>query len=427
MRYLIIGNCAAGIHAVEAIRSVDNKGELIVVSDENCLPYCRCLLSYYLAGTHEEEDLLLRPKGFYEKMKVRPLLGKKVTSVDPSKKKAALADGEEIGFDRLLIATGSSAKSLGVEGEEKAGVFKFRTIADARGILEMAKAAKKVLVLGGGLIGLKAAYGLKQRGLDVTVVVKSNQVMSQVVDRGAAEIVRAHLENNGIKIMTGLGPARILGKNKVEGAALDNGQELDCGLVIVGKGVNANTDLAKDTDIKTHWGIVVDPHMQTSIEGIFAAGDCAEAYDIAFEEPMVNALWTTATEQGRIAGFNMAGEARSYDGSIAENSVEFFDLPIVSLGITRPKEGYEEIVRRDPSKMVYKKLVLKENKVVGAVLVGRFENTGVILSLVKERVDVSTIKDILLEDWFSYGRVKDLFPEKAEPVARTVSIDGRRL
>ena len=428
MRYLIIGNCAAGIHAVEAIRSVDKERGITIVSDEDCSSYCRCLLSYYLAGTHREEDLLLRPNNFYEKMRIGPFFGKKVASVDATKKEVALQDGEKIGFDRLLIATGSFAKSLGVEGEDKKGVFKFRTIKDAKEILEIAKEVKKAVVLGGGLIGLKAAYGLKQRGLDVTVIVKSDQIMSRVIDRDAAEIIRTHLEQNGLKIRTGLGATKILGKQKVEGLILDNGEEVECGIIIVGKGVSANLGLVKTTEIKTHLGIIVDDHMRTNVDGVHAAGDCAQTYDLASEESTINALWTAASEQGRIAGFNMAGQDRIYDGSIAENSIEFFGLPIVSLGVSRPKgEGYEEIVKSYPQKLLYKKLVLKEDRLVGAILVGRFENAGVILSLIKEKVDVSKVKDLILEDWFGYGRVKDLIPEKAEVMARAVSIDGRRL
>ena len=158
MTYIIIGNCAAGINALEAIREKDKKSKVIVISDEKYPAYCRCLISYYLAGTRNEEDLLLRPKGFYEKMNAQFMPGRKVLGVLPKNKKIILEDKQEISFDKLLISTGGSSKPIGVDGEEKKGVYKFRTIDDAKGLLSLCKSSKKAVILGGGLVGLKAAY-----------------------------------------------------------------------------------------------------------------------------------------------------------------------------------------------------------------------------------------------------------------------------
>jgi len=429
MKYVIIGNCAAGINALEAIRENDKKSPITIISDENYPAYCRCLISYYLAGTRKENDLLLRPEGFYDKMGAETLFGKKVIGVLPEKKKIIMQDKKELAFDRLLIATGGNPKSIGVEGEDKAGVYKFRTIDDAKGLLKLASSSKKAVVLGGGLIGLKAAYGLKHQGLEVEVVIKSSIVMSQVIDEGASDILKNHLEKNGIKIRTGLAARKILGKDKVEAVILDNGEEVKCDIVVIGKGVAANTGLIKDSKIKTHWGILTDECLQTNVKDIYAAGDCAETFDVALEQTTVNALWTAASLQGRIAGLNMAGARRIYDGSVAENSVEFFGLPIISLGIRKiPKQDsgqYQELIRISPERLMYKKVILKDGRLVGAILAGTFRNAGVYLSLIRAKINVGKIQDMLLEDGFNFARIKDLMPAKKEELSKSISIEGK--
>lgn len=428
MKYLIIGNCAAGIHALEAIREVDKTGRVTVVSDEPFPAYCRCLISYYLAGTRTEADLEMRPKGHYNLMNVNTILGKRAVKIDFKNRMVILDDDRRLDFDKLLIATGASAKPLGAEGENLKGCFKFRTIEDTRNIIEMCKETKDAVVLGGGLIGLKAAYGLKKRGLNVKIIIKSGQVMSQIVDKGGAEIIKRQFEKNGVEILTGLAAKKIFGNGKVHGAELDNGQSVKCEIIIIGKGVDSNLDLVKNTEIKTHWGILSNNKMETNIKDIFAAGDVAETIDLATGEPTINALWSAAAEQGRIAGFNMAGKPRIYEGSCAENAVEFFGLPVISLGIHRPQgEGFQEVISNQPEKFRYKKLVFKQNRLAGVVIVGDFKNAGVFLSLIKSKADVSGIKDILMEDSFDYSKMKDIIPKKKEGVLITTTIDAKEI
>jgi len=424
MDYLIIGNCAAGINAVEAIRGRDQKCKITVISDENYPAYCRCLISNYLAGTHQEENLLLRERNFYKDNSIELILNKKVESVKPENKRIVLSDGKELKYDKLLLATGSSPKLLGVEGEDKDGVFGFRTLNDAKEISKLIPRTKKVLIFGGGLIGLKAGYALKQRGIDVEIIEKSPRILSQVTDNDSAEMVGRWLMENDIKIRTGLAPKKVLGNKKVEGVLLDNEEKEDCQGIIIGIGVRPNIDLIKDSKIQTHWGVITNQYLQTNVENIYAGGDVAETTDLITGEPTINALWTAATEHGRIAGLNMAGERKKYPGSIAANSIDFFGLPIISLGYVRVKEnGYEEFVRRQPRMYQYKKIVLKDKKLVGAVLVGNIENAGVYLALIRRKVDISGIKDILLEDWFDYSKVSELLEQK-EGFRETVSLQG---
>ncbi len=424
MKYLIIGNSAAGISGAEAIRKRDRDGEMIMVSKENYSPYSRCLLSYYLAGDINEKKLLFRPEDFYEKNKIKAVLGKKVRKIEPKKSKVFLDDGEELTYDRLLIAAGASSKLLKIKGEDKKGVFGLRTVEDAQNILKMVEGGAKVAaVLGGGLIGLKAAYGLRKRGLRVKVIIKSNRVLSQMLDEAAAAILRKRIEENGIEVITGLAAGEVLAKDgSVRGLKLDNGEDVDCRLVIIGKGVAPNVDLVEGTELKTNRGILVDESQETNISHIYAAGDVAETVDIVSGERSINALWPCAVEQGRTAGHNMAlPESGSreekkckYAGSIGMNSVEFFDLPVISIGIARPREGggYEEIVMNLPERSLYRKIVLKDGLIVGAILVGRINNAGVILALIKDKIDVSGLRGEMLKDNFDYSKVVHLMKEK---------------
>lgn len=423
MHYLIIGNCIAGINAAETVRKLDGKNRITVVSDEAYPAYGRCLISYYLAGTRREEDLWLKEKDFYQKNNIELLLNQKVTQIRPDNNCVVLSGGKELKYDRLLIATGASASPLGIEGENKAGVFCFRTLDDAKKIMNLSPRVKKALVFGGGLIGLKVGYALKQRGIAVEVIVKSSRILSQVIDGDSAQTVTNWLTENGIKIRTGLGPESILGNKEVDGVLLDNGEKMDCQIVIVGKGVTSNVGLVKDTKIQTHWGIVTDKYLRTNAENVYAAGDVAETKDMLTGEYVTSARWTSAAEQGRVAGTNMAGEKKEYPGSVPANSVEFFGLPVISLGHVRVKADKCEILIRSKSQYQSKKIFLQGNRLLGAVLVGGIENAGVYLALIRKKADISSVKEMLLEDWFDYAKVSDLL-EQIDGFRESVSLKG---
>jgi len=416
-QYVVIGNSAAGIAAVEAIRQADKESKITVVSDEDYSSYCRCLISYYLAGDIKEEKISYRPQSFYKENNIELLLNKKVARVDPKKNRVVLADKSQLGYDSLLIATGASSKFPELKGIKKEGVFGFRTLKDAKDIAGLLPVVKSVCVLGGGLIGLKAAYALKKRKIDVKVIIKSGQVLSQVLDSEAAQLVQKKLEENGIEVILGQDVTEIISdEGEIKAVKLDSGKALGVSMVVVGKGVSPNIDLIKDTVIKVNEGIISNNNLQTSVPNIYAAGDVAETLDIASGEFSINALWPIAVEQGRIAGANMAGGNLNYDGSLGMNSLEFFGLPTVSLGLFRPKnpEGYEEIKMTADNGQVYKKLVLKDNRIVGAVLAGNINNSGLFLRLIREKIEVSSFKDKLLQENFGYPDIMDLVKDKEQ-------------
>ncbi|MDI6758817.1 MAG: FAD-dependent oxidoreductase [Candidatus Omnitrophota bacterium] len=413
-QFVIIGNSAAGIAAVEAIRKRDKESKVIIISDEEYNSYCRCLISYYLAGDVRKDKILYRPEAFYKENNIELLLNKKAARVDPKKNRIICEDKTQINYDALLIATGASPKFPTMPGIKKRGVFGFRALKDIKDIEEVLPITKTVCVLGGGLIGLKAACALKKRNIEVKVIIKSNQVLSQVLDFTGAEFVQKRLEVNGIEVILGRDVAEVIGNGDIKAVKLDSGKAQATSLIIVGKGVSPNIDLIKDTDIKINEGIIANNLMQTNMPNIYTAGDVSESFDAALEVYSMNALWPIAIEQGRLAGANMTGENIIYEGSLSMNSLEFFGLPAISLGIFKSinPADYEEIKIIDPKANIYKKLILKDNYLKGAVLIGDINKSGLYLRLIREKIDVSTFKDKLLEENFGFPDIMDHRREK---------------
>jgi NAD(P)H-nitrite reductase large subunit len=415
-KIVIIGSSAAGISAVEQIRKKDKEVKITMISDENYPIYCRCLISYFLAGDIKEKGVLYRDANFCKENNIELILNKKAVEIRPNKNIVVLEEdtGEsskkrtQVEYDYLILANGASPKFPDKKGMRKKGVFGFRTINDAVRISELLPVTTTACVLGGGLIGLKAAYALRKRGPEVKVIIKSSQVLSQVLDKEAANMFQQRIQEHGIEVITGTDVSEIIGNGDVKAIKLESGKVIGCSIVIVGKGVQPNIDLVKESGIETKEGIIVDDNMRTNIANIFAAGDVCETFDPALNQRTVNALWPNAIEQGKIAGANILGEGLKYDGSMGMNSIEFFDLPVVSMGITRlPSDGsYEEIAKRGND--IYKKLILKDNLLVGAILVGKIDNSGVYLDLIKKRLNVSSIVDKLLDPDFGYAKAFDL-------------------
>jgi len=410
-QFIIIGNSAAGIATVEAIRQRDKNSKILVFSDEDYPAYCRCLIPYYLAGDIKEDKILYRAESFYRENNIELLLNKKVMRIDPKKNRITCEDKTQFNYDALLIATGASPKfPEGLKGIKKRGVFGFRTIKDTKDICGLLPVTKVACVLGGGLIGLKAAYGLKKRNVEVKVIIKSKQVLSQMLDFETAGFVQRKLEENGIEIILGQDVDEIIGNGDIKAVKLDSGKAFESSLIIVGKGVSPNIDLIKETEIKFNEGILANNLMQTNMPNIYTAGDVCESFDVALGQFSMNALWPVAVEQGKIAGANMSGDNLNYTGSLGMNSIEFFGLPVISLGLYKVKEAdtnFEELKFCNTKENLYKKIILKDNFIVGAIFVGDIKNSGVFLRLIRERINISSFKDRLLQESFGYPDIMD--------------------
>ena len=423
MRYVIIGGSAAGISAVEAIRSVDQTSPIELFSSEGTPFYSRVLLSYYIAGAITKEELHFRPLEFFSENKVKAHLGQRVEKVLPESKSIRMEDGREYPFDRLLIATGSSPKILDVPGKDKKGVVVMRNIDHAQEIVNCVEEIKTACVLGGGLIGLRTGYALSVRGVKVKIIVKSNYVLSQMLDKESAEMIEGTMRQHGIDIRTGRDAVEIVGKESVEGISLDDGERINCQLVVIGKGVQPNVDFLSSTPIKINEGIVADETMMTSVPDIYVAGDVAETYDLTTGRTSVNAIWPCAFEQGRVAGLNMAGKKAKYEGSFRMNSLDFYGLPVISMGITRiDGNGFQHFQKKTEN--TYRKLVLRDGRIVGAILVGQVQKAGILATLLKKRVNVSDIVPLLMSHRLNFA---ELLPFTQQNRERFTEVEYREL
>jgi nitrite reductase (NADH) large subunit len=423
MRYVVIGGSAAGISAVEAIRSKDRTSPIELFSSEGTPFYSRVLLSYYIAGAITKEELHFRPLEFFSENRVTAHLGQRVEEVLPESKSIRMEDGRVYPFDRLLIATGSSPKILDIPGKDKKGVVVIRNIDHAQEIVNRLEEIKTACVLGGGLIGLRTGYALSVRGVKVKIIVKSSHVLSQMLDRDAAEMIEGTMREHGIDIRTGRDAVEIVGKESVEGIILDDGERINCQLVVIGKGVQPNVDFISSTQIKVNEGIVADETMRTNLPDIYVAGDVAETFDLSTGRMGVNAIWPCAFEQGRVAGLNMAGKEAKYGGSFRMNSLDFYGLPVISMGITRI-DGNEFQQFQRKTKSTYRKLVLRDGRIVGAILVGQVQKAGILTALLKKRVNVSDVIPLLMSDRLNFA---ELLPFTKQNRDRFTEVEYREL
>ncbi len=399
-RYLIIGNSAGGIGAAEAIREVDEVGAVAIISDEPYPSYSRPLISKHLSRECTLEGMLFRPPDFYEHNNINSLLGKRVTSLGLGKHIVELESGENVAWEKLLIASGGVPIVPSISGIEKRGVFNFITLDDARAIDEFLDGANRAVVIGGGLIGISATEALVKRGAEVTVVEMKERILNTILDEKASSIAEEALKEAGVRIITDNTVAEIIGREWVTGVVLDSGEDISCSLVVVAIGVLPRTELVQGTDIKVGRGIAVDRNMATSHPDVYACGDAAEAYDFVYGTNRLTPIWPNAYIGGRIAGLNMAGIKTEYPGGTAMNSLNYFGLDIAAAGIATPPDGngYESISKQEEG--IYKKLVLKDNIIVGMICVGDIEKSGILFSLMRERVNVCDFKETLLADDF---------------------------
>jgi NAD(P)H-nitrite reductase large subunit len=422
MRYVIIGNSAAAVGAIEAIRQHDAENLITVISDEPHHVYSRPLVCHLLGGLVDEERMVYRPLDFYERHKVEPMLGVRAMAIDTRGKTVSLAGGGATPYDRLLLAVGGKPVVPPVEGVDLDGVFTFTKWEDAQNINRYIrdKDAQSALIVGGGLIGMKAVKALMACGLRLTVVELADRILSTSFDHTASKLAESILRRAGVEIITGTTVKEIVGKDDGPGrgrgtdhAVLQEGEMVDCDLVIFGIGVRPNLDLIlpepeKQTGIEVNRGIVVDEYMRTSVPDVYAAGDCVETYDmiLAVERPI--AIWPHATRQGHVAGCNMAGVEKTYEGGFPMNSEDIAGVATIAAGLTDPEgqgllegqDDYEILERYDRSAQTYKRLVLYHNRLVGAICVGDIDRAGIYTGLIRDQVDVTPFKEHLLSGNF---------------------------
>jgi NAD(P)H-nitrite reductase large subunit len=406
-KYLIIGNSAGGIGAAEAIREVDKAGSVTIISDEPHPCYSRPLISKYLAERCPLERMLFRPADFYSQNNIVSLLGKKVNNLGLESHTAEVDDSQRIIWEKLLLAMGGMPIVPRIESIDKRGVFAFTTLDNAKAIDKFLDNAHKAVVIGGGLIGISVTEALVKRGVEVTVVEMKQRILNTILDEQASLIAEEILRQAGVRVITEQTVAEITGELLTERVVLGNGERIPCDLVVVAIGVLPRTELTLGTEIKANQGIVVDRHMATSHPQVYSCGDVAEAYDFVYGTNRLTPVWPNAYLGGRIAGLNMAGIKAEYPGGTAMNSLSYFGLDIAAAGMTAPpdEKGYEVLSRQTDSS--YRRVVLKDERVVGMVFVRDIGKSGIVFSLMKDRVNVGSFKQAILTDDFGLASLPE--------------------
>ncbi len=407
MRYVIIGNGIAGVCAAEAIRSLDPHGDIAMVGDETFPPYSRPMISHVLDGSQPHTKLSIRSDRFYRDVNVTPILGQRANAIDGDNRQVVLADGSRVDFDRLLIASGADPRPVNADGLDQQNIFYMRTQDHVKQQVAALAGARRAVVLGGGLVGFKAAYGLLKRGLAVTMLITSDYPLSLQVDATAGQMILDELVGHGLTVEVGASVQAFEGNGRVQAVVTDAGTRLPCDLVIIGKGVLPARGFISADEIEVDLGILVDQHLQTSRSDIHAAGDVAQMTDIARGCSWVNALWPEAAAQGRVAGLNMAGRPVAYPGSLSRNVMRVFGLDVLTVGNANPQdtEMYRIVQRGGPDRRVYRRLVLRDDVLVGAVMINHIEQGGVLRALIEGRVPIRLPPEKLLTPGFNFAQL----------------------
>ena len=380
--YVILGGSIAAVAAIEGIRSKDRKGEILVVGEEPCKAYGRPLISYYLLGETDLPRMDYRPETFYEENHVMLRLGVRAERIDPEEKTVTLSDGEKLGYEKLLVATGSRPFDPPMEGIEHVKErFHFMTKADALALDKALSPEKRVLIVGAGLIGLKCFEGIAARVKSARFVDLAPRILPAILDETGAKMVQGALEARGAAFFLSDSVLRFEGNI----AHLKSGKTVKFDLLVIAVGVRPNTELLKEAGGEVRRGIAVDECGRTSLPDIFAAGDCAESFDIASGTSKVLALLPNAAFQGRAAGVNMAGGKAKLDNAVAFNSIGFFGTHIMTAGV------YEGEMYCERTERTYKALFTKDGLLKGFILINLPERAGIYLKLLKERIPLEAV------------------------------------
>lgn len=382
--YVIIGNGTAATGCIEGIRSVDTNGKITVISSENHHVYCRPLISYLLEGKTDVQKMKYRPDDFYDSNNCEVLYGKVATSICADEKSITLNDGATISYDSLCVASGSSPFVPPMDGIDKVEKkFSFMTLDDTLALDKAITKDSRVLIIGAGLIGLKCAEGISGKVASIIVCDRAERVLSSILDDECARVAQKHLEANGISFMLGNSASSF--EDRI--AHMTNGESIPFDILVTAVGVRANIGLVKEAGGECTRAISINDKMETSIDDIYAAGDCTESVDVSSGSVKVMALMPNAYMQGRCAGVNMAGAEEVFDNAIPMNSIGFFGMHIMSAG-SHTDDCEEYISRKDSS---FKKLFVKGGLLTGFVLIGNIDKAGIYTNMIRSRMPLSEI------------------------------------
>lgn len=398
--YLIVGASHAALAAVHAIRMHDEKGSVTVVSKDDSLPYSPTVLPYVVSGRSDPQRVFLRDDAYFAQHKVNYLKGTAVTSIAASENRVSLSSGEQIAYEKLLLATGAAPQLPPVPGIDAVEFHVLRTLDDALRLRGALGEVREAVVLGAGLVGMHAAENLAKAGAQVTVVEMQPTVLAGYFDREAAGIIEQTFAAKGVRLKMGNKVVKLAPVERGKGAVvtLADGTELQAGLLLVSTGVAPVMDYLKGSGAETGQGIIVDDTMRTSVPNIWAAGDVAQARGFYGDAKIINGILPDAVEQGKIAGMAMAGDPglHSYPGGVPLNTYTFFGQQAVSVG--SQNEGEVVVLEADPAGKRYLKIVMKDNRLTGIFAINVAFDPGVMWQLILRRIDLSPVMQGFLAD-----------------------------
>jgi nitrite reductase (NADH) large subunit len=400
---VVVGNGMAAARLVDELSHLAlGRYAIAVVGDEPRLAYNRVLLSSVLAGEMASHEIELKPAAWWRDRGVTLKYGCRADELDIGRRDIRLSNGERIGFSKLVLATGSTPLRLNVPGADLAGVYTFRDSGDVDHLLRLAAERKRVVVVGGGLLGLEAAYGLAKAGATVTLIHLMDRLMERQLDGPAAELLKLLVERKGIRIMLNANTARIVGEKQVEAIELADRRRIETDAVIFAAGIRPNVALAKQAGMAVNRGILVDDGLRTGAPDIFALGECAEHRGTCY------GLVEPAYEQARVLALHLAGRSAAYQGSVVATNLKVSGVAVFSAGDFIGAGGSEAIVLSDLRRGTYKKLVIADDRLTGAVLVGDVRDALWYLELIRSQQRIARIRGDLM-----FGRALAIPPEAA--------------
>src|SRR5215471_13275174 len=396
---VIVGNGMAAVRLVDELaKTALGRYAIAVIGEEPRLAYNRVMLSSVLAGETSSHEIELRSADWWRQRGVTVRYGYRATEVDVGRRELKIAGEESMEYSKLVLATGSTPLRLNVPGADLSGVHTFRDTRDVDLLLTLAAAKKRVVVVGGGLLGLEAAYGLSKAGAPVTLLHLMDRLMERQLDLSAADLLKTLVERKGIEVLLNADTTRIHGERRVEGVELADGRRIAADAVVFAAGVRPNISLASEAGLLVNRGVVVDDRLQTSTENIFALGECAEHRGLCY------GLVEPAYEQANVLARHLASRAAAYQGSVVATNLKVSGVSVFSAGDFLGAEGSESILLSDVRRGTYKKLVIADGRLTGAVLIGDVTDAPWYLELIRARAPVARIrKDMMFGRALAFG------------------------
>jgi nitrite reductase (NADH) large subunit len=390
MKYVIIGNGIAGATAAETIRERDPSGEILILTDEPYPFYNRMRLIEYLSGRMDDSDLVLKGEGWYQEQNISLINNTAVTDINKDAKELITSDDQTISYDRLLLATGGISFIPPIKGADREGVFALRTLDDAKAInAHVGSGNKRVILIGGGVLGLEAGYNLIKAGCSVVVVEFFPRLLPRQMDPDGASILQLQMEGMGFSFHLGVKTETIIGDAHTTGIELDDGTRIEGDTVLISAGVRPRADLAAKLGLAIEKGVAVNDQLETSVHDVYAAGDLIEHRGIFY------GIWPASEKQGEIAGITMTGGEASYAGTTVSNVLKVAGVSLAATGDIDADGNHESIVNSDREAFVYKKIILKNEAIIGAILYGDIKDLRNIATAIEEKKDIASIRNEL--------------------------------